>query len=327
MTSVASLQSSMPAHCFDSWPAKCRGAGVLGIGRRRQSRRGRVGTRPATSGNKICGRRAPARHEPRTARHRCAPPLTASASAAATSGKRANRSARKTRQRIGIGIDPGREVDERFGRAREQAPGGAEIAAMQQRFVSAADRRTMSVALALIAMLIELCFGYPERLLRAIGHPVTLIGHLIGALDRMLNRDRAASAERRAAGMLALLIVLGIVGVDFRSRCVRAAAPSVRPSRRGHPCQHARRATKPAPTRSGCRRGAGNGRHCRRPRRRGAYRRPRHRTRSTPPASRARPSRASRRISPMPWSRRSSGWPSPDSLAPHSTRRSTPPTV
>ncbi len=71
----------------------------------------------------------------------------------------------------------------------------------------------MSAALALIAMLIELCFGYPERLLRAVGHPVIFIGHLIGALDRMLNRDRAASAERRAAGMLALLIVLGIVGV------------------------------------------------------------------------------------------------------------------
>ena len=38
---------------------------------------------------------------------------------------------RKTRQRIGIGIDPGREVDEWFRCAREQAPGGIEIAAMQ----------------------------------------------------------------------------------------------------------------------------------------------------------------------------------------------------
>ncbi len=42
---------------------------------------------------------------------------------------------RQVRQRIGIGIDPGRKVDERFRRVRKQAPGGAKIAAMQERFV------------------------------------------------------------------------------------------------------------------------------------------------------------------------------------------------
>ena len=59
----------------------------------------------------------------------------------------------------------------------------------------------MSVALALIAMLIELCFGYPERVARAIGHPVTWIGRLIGALDRLLNRETTerARAARRAS--------------------------------------------------------------------------------------------------------------------------------
>ena len=70
----------------------------------------------------------------------------------------------------------------------------------------------MSVALALIAMLIELCLGYPQRLVDAIGHPVTWIGRLIGALDRLLNRDAAPPRERRAAGLLAVLVVLGIVG-------------------------------------------------------------------------------------------------------------------
>jgi adenosylcobinamide-phosphate synthase len=69
----------------------------------------------------------------------------------------------------------------------------------------------MSVALAVIAMLIELCLGYPERLLGAIGHPVTWIGHLIGALDRSLNRETIGRKERRAAGVVAVLILLGVV--------------------------------------------------------------------------------------------------------------------
>jgi adenosylcobinamide-phosphate synthase len=71
----------------------------------------------------------------------------------------------------------------------------------------------MSVALALVAMLIELCFGYPDRLQRAIRHPVTWIGGLIALLDRSLNRETAAPAARRGAGIAAVLIVLAVVGV------------------------------------------------------------------------------------------------------------------
>src|ERR1700733_5403254 len=71
----------------------------------------------------------------------------------------------------------------------------------------------MSVALALIAMLIELAFGYPERLLRAIGHPVTWMGSLIGALDRTLNRDADSASRRRFAGVIAVLILVGSVGL------------------------------------------------------------------------------------------------------------------
>jgi adenosylcobinamide-phosphate synthase len=70
----------------------------------------------------------------------------------------------------------------------------------------------MSFALALIALLIELCLGYPERLLRAIGHPVTWIGRLIGRLDRTLNRAQDMPAARRAAGAVTLAAVLFIVG-------------------------------------------------------------------------------------------------------------------
>jgi adenosylcobinamide-phosphate synthase len=70
----------------------------------------------------------------------------------------------------------------------------------------------MSVALALLAMLIELCAGYPAALVRAIGHPVTWIGRLITALDGLLNRDTDDPRRRKAAGVIALLIILGIVG-------------------------------------------------------------------------------------------------------------------
>ena len=62
-------------------------------------------------------------------------------------------------------------------------------------------------------MLIELCLGYPERLTAAIGHPVTWIGGLIGALDRALNRDSTDPNRRRVLGIIAVLIVLGMVGL------------------------------------------------------------------------------------------------------------------
>src|SRR5260370_27839148 len=68
----------------------------------------------------------------------------------------------------------------------------------------------MSAALALFAMLIELCIGYPERLVRIIGHPVTWIGALIRGLDRLLNRGMTP-ALRRLAGILAVAIALGVV--------------------------------------------------------------------------------------------------------------------
>ncbi len=57
-------------------------------------------------------------------------------------------------------------------------------------------------------MLIELAIGYPQRLLRAIGHPVTWMGALIGALERRLNKKPAA----RAGGIAAVLILIVVVG-------------------------------------------------------------------------------------------------------------------
>jgi adenosylcobinamide-phosphate synthase len=78
----------------------------------------------------------------------------------------------------------------------------------------------MSVALALIAMLIELCLGYPQWLVRMIGHPVTWIGALIAALDRLFNpppfppplAGGGREGAPRAKGIVSLLIVIVIVG-------------------------------------------------------------------------------------------------------------------
>jgi len=60
-------------------------------------------------------------------------------------------------------------------------------------------------------MLIELVVGYPQRLVDAIGHPVTWMGALIRTLDRSLNHDSAAPDRRRAAGIVAVLCLLVIV--------------------------------------------------------------------------------------------------------------------
>jgi adenosylcobinamide-phosphate synthase len=68
-----------------------------------------------------------------------------------------------------------------------------------------------SITLTLLALLIEAMVGYPDRLVRAIGHPVMWIGQPIGMLERLLNHESASNASRRWAGALALLIVLIVV--------------------------------------------------------------------------------------------------------------------
>jgi len=66
----------------------------------------------------------------------------------------------------------------------------------------------MSVVVTLIALLIEAAIGYPERIVRAIGHPVTWIGALIAWLDRGLNRGGQAAAARRFAGIAAVVVII-----------------------------------------------------------------------------------------------------------------------
>jgi len=68
------------------------------------------------------------------------------------------------------------------------------------------------VILALAAATLEAVFGYPSALYRAIGHPVTWMGRMLGWLDRTLNREACGPAARKAAGVLALVVLLGFSG-------------------------------------------------------------------------------------------------------------------
>jgi adenosylcobinamide-phosphate synthase len=66
----------------------------------------------------------------------------------------------------------------------------------------------MSIAVTLLALLVEATFGYPGRVLWAIGHPVMWLGRMIDWLDAALNRDTNSGGRRKAAGFaVAFLIV------------------------------------------------------------------------------------------------------------------------
>jgi len=77
----------------------------------------------------------------------------------------------------------------------------------------ASEREIMAVALTLLALLIEAMAGYPDRLVRSIGHPVIWMGSLIAVLERRWNRKTAAPALRRTLGAVAVVLLVGIVGV------------------------------------------------------------------------------------------------------------------
>ncbi|CAA2102528.1 Cobalamin biosynthesis protein CobD [Methylobacterium bullatum] len=77
-----------------------------------------------------------------------------------------------------------------------------------------------------LALAIEAAAGYPDRLYKALGHPVTWIGRLIGWLDRTLNTG--GGRRRRAAGILGLLILLGTVAaVSIAGTALAAAAGQI----------------------------------------------------------------------------------------------------
>lgn len=66
----------------------------------------------------------------------------------------------------------------------------------------------MSVLIAFLSLAIEIRLGYPARLFRAVGHPVTWFGKLISCLDRTLNRTADTDRLRRLWGVVALLVLV-----------------------------------------------------------------------------------------------------------------------
>ncbi|MCA8926734.1 MAG: cobalamin biosynthesis protein CobD [Alphaproteobacteria bacterium] len=85
----------------------------------------------------------------------------------------------------------------------------------------------MDMILALAAMLAELATGYPQRIFRRIGHPVSWIGAGIAAADRNWNRERRTPAARFAAGaLLVVLLLAGSVAIGLAFEMVLALSAS-----------------------------------------------------------------------------------------------------
>ncbi|CAD0213801.1 Cobalamin biosynthesis protein CobD [Rhizobium rhizogenes] len=61
--------------------------------------------------------------------------------------------------------------------------------------------------------MIERLTGYPDWLFNRIGHPVTWIGSLIALLDKKWNRESASFSQRKAAGVWALVVILGLTAI------------------------------------------------------------------------------------------------------------------
>src|SRR5512132_3028042 len=66
---------------------------------------------------------------------------------------------------------------------------------------------SLNIAVLALALLTDAAIGYPERLYKAIGHPVVWIGKLIALLDRLLNRPEWRKPTRRGMGVLAIAVV------------------------------------------------------------------------------------------------------------------------
>ena len=122
----------------------------------------------------------------------------------------------------------------------------------------------MSFPLALLSLLAELAFGYPDRLVRAIGHPVIWIGRLISLLDRTLNRSGDSEAYRRLAGILALAIIVSAAVAAAILVDARLCLDPVRDCRRRRRGKQPSGAAKPRRACRGSRHGARNRRRDRR---------------------------------------------------------------
>lgn len=61
-----------------------------------------------------------------------------------------------------------------------------------------------------VAMAVDALLGWPSWLFARIGHPVTWLGRLIGAIDAAWNRDSDPPAFRRATGVAGTFVVIAL---------------------------------------------------------------------------------------------------------------------
>ncbi len=64
-----------------------------------------------------------------------------------------------------------------------------------------------------IALVLDALFGDPEPIWRRLPHPVTIVGGLIGWLDRTLNSEALTAAWRKTAGIFAVVIVFAVAAL------------------------------------------------------------------------------------------------------------------
>src|SRR4051794_20783909 len=83
----------------------------------------------------------------------------------------------------------------------------ARIARQSSRFMAVMP---CDAELALAALVLEACIGYPRALFALIGHPVTWIGRLLALLERAWNQPRFSEGARRVLGVAAVMIALAL---------------------------------------------------------------------------------------------------------------------
>jgi len=63
------------------------------------------------------------------------------------------------------------------------------------------------------ALAFDALIGDPDWLWRRLPHPVVWLGHLIGLLDRTLNRESWSQQQRKIAGIGATVLVVAVAGL------------------------------------------------------------------------------------------------------------------
>ncbi len=87
---------------------------------------------------------------------------------------------------------------------------------MVTRFPALLQRNRLAVLVA--ACVLEAAVGYPDAIWRRLGHPVSWMGRLIDGLERRFNDPARSARERRARGVAALAVLLGVTGGMARLR-------------------------------------------------------------------------------------------------------------